>query len=138
MKWILIVAATALSLSGCDYYARDRPNPYLDGEYSYSAGNTTAAAETVKCRDKDDCAEKWSKAQVWLATHSKWKIQTASDSVIQTFGPGSSSDAAFTIARIIRADGSGEIDIRAMCGNLFGCIPTTKELEAHFRNYLNK
>jgi hypothetical protein len=136
MRHVVIIALLGMTLTGC-YYTRERPNPYLDGEYSYSAGNTTESRLPVKCSSKDECAEKWSKAQLWLTSHSRWKIQTASESIIQTYGPGSSSDAAFTITRLNRADGSGEIDIRAMCGNLFGCIPTTRELETNFRSTLN-
>ncbi len=127
---ILVIALTVL-IAGC---ATEYRNPYLDGSYSYSAGNTTASTLPVKCKDKPDCDSKWSRAQIWISNNSAWKIQTMSDSIIQTYGPDNSTRAGFIATRRINPDGSGEINITANCGNWVGCMPSTRESESQFRS----
>ncbi len=66
--------------------------------------------------------------QAWVATNSRWRIQTANDTLIQTFGPGNSStDLAYTLVRVPRGDGTAEISVRAGCANIFGCFPDAIE-----------
>lgn len=128
------MALLAISITGC---AREYVNPYLDGEHSVKAGNTTESTIPVSCKNKADCDAKWQKAQAWVVTNGVWKIELSNDSIIQTHGPANSIDNAFTVTRMNNADGSGKIDIRARCGNLFGCTPTKQEHERAFRNALN-
>jgi hypothetical protein len=132
MKKLIIIT---LLLSGCAQ--APYVNPYLDGKHSVSAGNTSEATYPVKCKDQSDCSLKWQKAQLWVLNNGVWKIQISNDTLIQTFGPGSTTDTAYAVTRQNNPDGSGLIDIKAACGNIFACYPNPKRQEQAFRSHLN-
>lgn len=89
------------------------------------------------CRDKDECAIYWSKAQIWLATNSAWKIQLATDSVLQTYSATSNSTSpSFTVTKQPQANGSSKIVVSAVCANPYGCIPPVWESIYSFKHYL--
>ncbi len=104
-----------------------------------TSGYETAAPnqQTIGCKDKADCDSKWSKAQVWLVNNSGWKIQIANDVVLQTYGPGDSTRAAFTLTKSTNADGSGSINASAACGNIFGCVPRIPPQLDSLRSFIN-
>ena len=81
--------------------------------------------QPVECADKPTCDRYWQRAQVWIARNSRYRIQTANDVLIQTFGPGgSTTDLAFSLVREpVGAAGASLISITAGCDNIFGCFP---------------
>jgi len=91
----------------------------------------------VFCNGEKDCMEKWEKAEVWVTNNSKWRIQRASNTVIQTYGPGTTeADTAFKITKIPLGDGKYEIRMEARCNNWFGCFPKPAEAKHDFYNYI--
>ncbi len=78
--------------------------------------------DSVTCQN--ECKAEWQRAQLWLAKHSKWKIQTATDVLIQTFNP-TQYDPSYGFSVMKEPVGSGTYVIRMelFCGNLFGCDP---------------
>jgi hypothetical protein len=86
-------------------------------------------AETpLACKNKTECDLFWQRTQVGIAKHADWRIQTATDVVIQTFGPGAHSPSlAYMATRQNNSDGSGRISINANCDNMFGCQPARSE-----------
>lgn len=91
----------------------------------------------VACKDKADCDAKWSRTQAWVVNNTKWKIKIATDTIIQTEGPFDETDLAFTATKQIKTDGSGEIGIRAGCGNMFGFFPSPSEAILKFKAAMN-
>ena len=55
------------------------------------------AAIQITCTKGDDCEEKWSRAVAWISQNSSYKIQTQTDSLIQTFNPTGSSPSSGSI-----------------------------------------
>ncbi len=90
------------------------------------------AARPITCSTKDDCEVKWARALRWVQDHSRWKIRNATESLITTEGPFDSTDAAFSITKLATDGGVYEIEFRAGCGNIFGCVPSILELSASF------
>lgn len=73
--------------------------------------------------DGSRCDELWSRAQVWVAKHSAYRIQIANDNIIQTYGPMSGdASPAYSITR--EREGAGaKIIIHAICYDSgLGCM----------------
>lgn len=86
-----------------------------------------AANREVRCVEGADCNAKWSRAVAWVARNSRWKIQTQTDQLIQTYGPGETDSTAnaWTITKAAEGNGIYRIDARGGCANIFACIPET-------------
>jgi hypothetical protein len=44
------------------------------------------ATQPLTCMSKAECDAWWARAQVWVTNHSEYKLQTVTDSIIQTAG----------------------------------------------------
>lgn len=63
-----------------------------------------------------ECAAAWIKAQTWIAINAPFKLSIASDTLLQTYGPGRNSlAAAYIVTRT-----SNSITVRAICSARFG------------------
>jgi hypothetical protein len=116
--------ALAILLSSC---AITPDNPAASAE----------ATEPLLCPDKSTCDAYWQRAQAWIAANSAWKIQTASDAIIQTFGPaGARDDLAYLVTRVPNNDGSARIFIGAQCANTIRCYPSKTEAIIAFKRFV--
>jgi hypothetical protein len=82
------------------------------------------ATAWVRC-DGKQCDELWGRAQTWLATNGRYRIQIANDHVIQTYGPheGVVDAVAYTVTKEKQADGTSKIFIRGHCfQTAYGCM----------------
>lgn len=71
------------------------------------------------------CDRLWQRAQTWLATNSRYRIQIANDSIIQTYGPHEnvSGAVAYTITKNQLPDGKTMIEIHGAChATIYGCV----------------
>ena len=92
----------------------------------------------VSCADTAQCNALWSRAQVYLAQHGAFRMQFATDSILQTFGPQQGFPMlAFTVTKEAALDGSATITMDGRCGNMFGCTPDISEARQDFNRYLN-
>lgn len=95
--------------------------------------------QPLSCTSKGQCDQYWQRIQAWIASNSRWRIQTANDVLIQTFGPGASStDLAYTAIKNVNADGSATISFRAACDNIFGCHPEPYRALAALKAFATK
>lgn len=118
-----VVLLAVVALAGCAQGPRIQDNP--------------EAMEPLVCANKTQCDAWWQRSQSWVAQNSYWKIQTASDAVIQTYGPGQSRvEMAYNITRSPNADGSARITISAACDNIFGCTPKLLDAVLSFKRYV--
>lgn len=73
-----------------------------------------------------ECNELWARAQTWLATNSKYRIQLVNDNIIQTYGPieGEISGVAYTVTKQAQGDGTSKIIITGFCSQIAygGCM----------------
>ncbi|APA86165.1 hypothetical protein BJG93_12720 [Paraburkholderia sprentiae WSM5005] len=95
------------------------------------------ATTPLTCSNKAECELWWQRAQTWVASHSKYKIETANDSLIQTAGPdGGKRALAFQITRAASPDGTMTIGFSAHCDSSLGCKPNPWEAGADFKQYV--
>jgi hypothetical protein len=93
---------------------------------------------TADCEGAD-CADMWQRAQVWVAKHSKWKLQTATDVLLQTYSPAT-ADVSYSFNILKEPTGAGRYSIRMgmSCGNIFGCSPSQDQVRRAFIYYVMK
>jgi hypothetical protein len=90
---------------------------------------------SITCHN--NCKQEWERAQIWLAKHSKWKIQTVTDVLIQTFYPvGSEPSYGFSITKEPAGQGNYIIRMELVCGNMFGCDPKPQDVKKAFYYYI--
>lgn len=92
-----------------------------------------ADAGPVEC--DSGCVIEWQRAQLWIDRHSKMKIQTATDVIVQTFNPSSSGGPAygFTAQKTPLGSLRYRITVEPQCVKaLIGCTETPEDLAAAF------
>lgn len=75
-----------------------------------------------RCTGDKDCAAKWDAAQLWVVKNAGFKIQNATNVLIQTYFPTNSS-VALGVEVTKEGEGGGVHVIRARiwCDNWIGC-----------------
>lgn len=97
----------------------------------------TEANEPLLCANKAQCDTYWQRAQVWVSTHSGYKVQTATDAIIQTYGPfGAKVELAHQVLRLPNENGSARIIIKSNCDNIFGCHPEPYRAAVDFKRFV--
>ncbi len=92
---------------------------------------------TPTCSTERECKEMWSAAQAWVASNCGMKLQTVTDTIIQTYNPpGSSPALAAQIIKEPLGGGKYRILIKAYCSNIFGCVPDQWESAFKFNDYV--
>lgn len=122
----LILLASMLLGAGCNVVST-RLQPTLE-----PAANI---GTSVTCQD--GCKAEWERAQLWIANHSKWKMQISTDVLIQTYNPVN-HDVSYGFAVTKEPIGNGRYLIRLAlaCGNLYGCDPKPIDVSKAFYYYV--
>ncbi|SOE64035.1 hypothetical protein SAMN05446635_2436 [Burkholderia sp. OK233] len=95
------------------------------------------ATTPLTCSSKAECAIWWQRAQTWVSGHSTYKIESSTDTLIQTAGPdGGKRALAYQITRTSNPDGTATIGFAAHCDGSMGCKPNPWEAGADFKQYV--
>jgi hypothetical protein len=109
-----------------------RPNLQLQS--ALAPARETPAFATC---DSTTCREQWERAQVWIALHSKWKVQTATDVMIETYNPTQYDPSyGFSVLKAPVGGGRYHIGLALKCGNAFGCSPSVQQVRTAFVHYV--
>ena len=107
----LILAAT---LAGCAI------SPSMDEQMNRAEFERTIPT----CDGEQDCNAKWEAAQLWVVHNAGFKIQTATNVLIETYNAvGGSSSIAARVTKEPLGGGRYKIVVRTFCDNMFGCTP---------------
>jgi hypothetical protein len=91
--------------------------------------------DSVTCQN--GCKNEWERAQLWIAKHSRWKIQLSTDVLIQTFNPTQGDVSyGFSVTKEPAGSGSYVIRMELACGNMFGCDPKPIDVRNAFYYYV--
>ncbi len=124
MKRILLILMCALA-AGCATHGQVNPDVMQ------------TATAPLTCSDKTQCDLWWQRAQDWVRSHSTYEVQTVTDSLIQTTGPGGGKRAlAYEITRAPNKDGTATIGFAAHCDSSLGCKPDPWQAGADFKQYV--
>ncbi|MET3232521.1 UNVERIFIED_ORG: hypothetical protein ABIC54_004726 [Burkholderia sp. 1263] len=95
------------------------------------------ATTPLTCSNKVECDAWWQRAQAWVTSHSKYSVESATDTLIQTAGPdGGKRALAYQITRAANPDGTATIGFAAHCDGSLGCKPNPWEAGADFKQYV--
>jgi hypothetical protein len=126
MLGIPMLCIAAVVLSGC----AQMPSP---GE---PAANPVSA-EPVLCINKDQCDVYWQRAQAWVANNSAYRLQTVTDTIIETYGPvAAQTGLAFRITKVPDDKEGARIYALPVCSNVFGCTPTPADAVVSFKRFV--
>jgi len=113
MKGASVVLACVL-LSGCATMS-----PQQQAEFQRQMAMTQP-----HCTTQRQCEAAWSAARNWVNSNCGMKIQTMTDSYIETYN---SVDTDPSLACRVTKDpdpaGGYSLSIAVSCGNMFGCVP---------------
>jgi hypothetical protein len=100
------------------------------------AANPTTA-EPVLCVDKVQCDLYWRRAQAWVANNSEYRLQTVTDTVIETYGPiAPRRGLAFRITKVPDDKEGARIYALPACSNAFGCTPAPTDAVVAFKRFV--
>ena len=83
------------------------------------------------CENADDCKAKWEAAQLWVVHNAAYKIQTATDVLIETYN-STDTGIAVRVTKEPLGGGRYQILVTVGCGNPFGCAGNTWDLAINF------
>ena len=97
----------------------------------------TESAKPVLCVSKSQCDVFWRRAQAWVANNSEYRLQTVTDTVIETHGPTiGRTGLAYRVTRVPDAKDGAGIYVLASCSNAFGCSPEPSAAVASFKQFV--
>jgi hypothetical protein len=125
MKKLFVVAA-ALVLQGCAASAE------------IQALQAQISATVPTCNSEELCRRKWEAAQVWIAQNSSYKLQIATDVLLETYNPAE-YDPGIAVRVLKEPTGSTSYRfvVTVWCANVFGCNPNQYQAAIGFNNTLN-
>jgi hypothetical protein len=95
------------------------------------------ATQPLTCMSKAECDAWWARAQVWVTNHSEYKLQTVTNSIIQTAGPSSSKRAlAYQVTMTPTNEATATIGFAAHCDHPLGCDPNPWQAGADFKQFV--
>jgi hypothetical protein len=95
------------------------------------------ATQPLTCMSKAECDAWWARAQVWVTNHSEYKLQTVTNSIIQTAGPSSSKRAlAYQVTMTPTNEATATIGFAAHCDHPLGCEPGPWQAGADFKQFV--
>ncbi len=95
------------------------------------------ATQPLTCMSKAECDAWWARAQVWVTNHSEYRIQTITNSIIQTAGPSSNKRAlAYQITMTPTNEATTTIGFAAHCDHPLGCKPNPWQAGADFKQFV--
>ncbi|MDT3708149.1 MAG: hypothetical protein ROZ09_15105 [Thiobacillus sp.] len=79
---------------------------------------------TPTCAGAEDCNAKWDAAQLWVVHNAGYKIQTATNVLIETYNPAQYSPGiAVLVTKEPMGGGAYRIPVKISCANIYGCQP---------------
>jgi hypothetical protein len=95
------------------------------------------ATQPLTCMSRAECDAWWARAQVWVTNHTEYKIETITNSVIQTAGPSSGKRAlAYQVTLTPTNEATATIGFAAHCDSPLGCNPNPWAAGADFKQFV--
>lgn len=128
MKLEVGAAIMAAVLSGC---ASRQPQ--------LSPSQLDELSRPVTCSGAERCGKLWRRVQIWVAENAGYKIQVATDAVIETYSaPAYATSWAMRATRVPREGDLEEVKIEFSCGQVPLCSPPRDRMELRFKRDLTK
>ncbi|HEX6004908.1 MAG TPA: hypothetical protein VFZ14_13030 [Burkholderiales bacterium] len=95
------------------------------------------SAEPVLCVNRSQCDVYWQRAQAWVANNSVYRLQTVTDTVLETAGPlAARTSLAYRITRVPDNQDGARIYVMAACGSAMACNPAPSDAVIAFKRFV--
>ena len=95
------------------------------------------SADPVLCNNKMQCEVYWQRAQAWVANNSPYRLQTITDTVIETTSPlAGRTGLSFRVTKVPDDKDGARIYVLAACGSAFGCTPASGDAVTAFKRFV--
>jgi len=129
MKVIALVAVAFLAGCASTSDSVDDLSPAMRAVYD----------EPLICKGEEQCDLYWDRASFYINKHSKYKIQTSNENLIQTYSPtGGTPSVGYNISREPMSKGEYRLWVKVWCDNMFGCYPHVHEEIANVKKYISR
>lgn len=126
MVKMTILCALLAALAGCAARGPD-----------LSESQRAELERPLDCDGAEACSKLWRRAQIWVAENAGYKIQVATDAVIETFNATSGSTRfAMRVVRIPRAGTREELQLSLSCGDFPLCGISKEKMAIRFKREL--
>jgi uncharacterized protein YceK len=129
MKKIMMMVAVAVLVSGCAGMKQEMARRQMLIDQS-----------TPYCQGEEECKQKWAAAQVWVSQNIRYRVQMATDSIIQTMGPSRYPDQTLTAATVTKepiGGGKYKITSKMSCYSMIVCAPDPFQATLAMNDYIN-
>lgn len=110
-----------------------------------SARMTQAArAAMVACKDSLECSKTFALTQIYITEHSKMKIQSANDTIIETFTPTEPHVIGARATKIPRAGNTAMVSLDVFCGkpkdtqDIYNCMVASTKVYEGFPSFIQR
>ena len=92
-----------------------------------------------ECSEESECKMKWEAAQLWVVQRSAFKIQIATDVIVETYNPpADSQNLGFRVTKEPVGNGRYKFNISALCNYLLGyCTVSPILAQVDFNRHIN-
>lgn len=126
---IFALMASMVFVSGCAV----TPTPEDEAKWE------RVKSSIPSCSSDKECALKWDAAQLWVVKNAGYKIQTATNVIIETYNSVNSSTLlAVRVTKEPAGQGKYFINITVWCDNMFGCSRDKVDAILDFNSYVGK
>jgi hypothetical protein len=131
-RFLPVTAGILLGLTSCVLPFEQRAQD-ADREARRKLVNTPQP----RCTLPRQCEAMWAAARDWITQECGYKIQTATDSLIETFN-SSSMELQCRATKTPAPEGGYSFNAAAGCDNMFGCHPSVASALQEFADRLNQ
>lgn len=121
--------ALSVSLAGC----APPPGARRAGPPPLTEAEIAALQVPLDCEGAEECSFIWRRAQAWVANNAGYKVQTATDTLIQTYSGGAYETRwSFKVVREPLTRTKDRVRFAASCGQVNLCGASPERMEAQF------
>lgn len=129
MKRVIFCAALCCMGAGCATLPNAQSRA-LDAEI---------ARTTPHCLGDRPCKAAWEGARNWVLANCPMKIQTITNTYIQTYNTGQySAEIECSVSKTMDPRGGNTITLTLGCNNIFGCDPGPRHATLSFNRYVDR
>jgi len=128
MKTTAAALAATLAIIGCA-----APQPELTDQ-------DRAELRPVVCQGEAQCKAMWERAQLWIASNARMKLQLVTDVILQTYNDPEpySRTLTYTVTREPIGSGAYRITANASCRNTHLCSAPTDLARARLHQFVRE
>lgn len=106
-------------------------------QHQLTEAEVAEASAPLMCSGDAECKRYWQRAQIWLVQTSRWRMQVATDTVLEAVGNDPYAiERSYRIMKVPMEGESYRLTIQSGCRNIFGCATTDIQDALRFKRFV--